>query len=138
MEYPPSTSSNNSNLAVKLEMKTNIGSYPIDLKIPFCEGLSSAIVTHSDFVKGVSMFGDSQRLKYSFLIKQQEHQDAISIWKKIVKFANLTPVDNSYPQNDSSLSCSFTSSIPSTGEILYVTVTLSSKKDSGEVIACSY
>ena len=86
MEYPPS--SNNNNLAVKLEMKTDRGSYPIDFKIPFIEGLSSVIVKQNDFVKGMSMFGDSQRMKYCFVIKGKQ-LDAGFIWKKIVKYANL-------------------------------------------------
>jgi len=51
----------------------------------------------------------------------------------------LTPIDNKFPQKESS--CSFASSIPSTGEILYVSVSCQkNKKDCiiGEVIACSY
>ena len=89
MEYPPSSNSNN--LAVKLEMKTDRGSYPIEFKIPFIEGLSSVIITQNDFVKGMSMFGDSQRMKYTFVNKGKQ-LDAVSIWNKIVKFGNLVRV----------------------------------------------
>mmetsp|Transcript_17345 Transcript_17345/g.34531 ORF Transcript_17345/g.34531 Transcript_17345/m.34531 type:complete len:520 (-) Transcript_17345:227-1786(-) len=119
---------------VRLEIKTDRGTYPVEFRPPIGELLVPTRMDKSTFEESVAKVTGFHRNAISFSIDGVVSDPLAEIPERIMKSCNVAPVDNNLTFTRNQIY--FSAALPSTGETIMLSITLDDALKSVSAVIC--